>query len=233
MHYVDDLSCEEIARVLGTKPGAVRVRLHRARRQLRRELAPLAPTPIRPERKEMTMIDMTIDDVLVRVGGTDETRVVGDQRIVVLQERDGHRLLPIWIGSAEGNALALRLTGDSPNRPTSADLMVELLRVCGGSVLRVAVTSLRDKTFYGAITIGVDGRTEEVDARPSDAMNLAVRVGAPVVVADDVLDDAGVTRDGLAEKLASDPEWAPAELPPGEWASLSAELLRPLFAPPK
>ena len=231
MHYVDDLSCEEIARVLGTNPGAVRVRLHRARRQLRRELAPLAPTPLEPTRKEIGMIDMTIDDVLVRVG-TDGDKVVADQRIVVLQERTGERLLPIWIGSAEGNALALRLTGDTPPRPTSGDLMVELLRVCGGKVLRAAVTSLRDKTFHGIVTIGVDGRSEDVDARPSDAMNLAVRAGAPIVAAEHVLDEAGVTRDRLNEKLSGDPEWAPADLPPGEWTSLSAELLRPLIAPP-
>lgn len=232
MHYVDDLSCEEIARLLGTNAGAVRVRLHRARAQLRRELAPLAPTPLVPARKEVRMIDMTIDDVLVRVASKDEPKVIAEHRIVVLQERDGDRLLPIWIGSAEGNSLALRLTGDTPSRPTSGDLMVELLRVCGGKVIRVEVTSLREKTFHAAVTIGVDGRTEDVDARPSDAMNLAVRVGAPILAADEVLAEAGVTRDRLAEKLASDLDWAQTELPPGEWASLSAELLRPLLAPP-
>jgi RNA polymerase sigma factor (sigma-70 family) len=161
MHYVDDLSCEEIARLLGTNAGAIRVRLHRARAQLRRELAPLAPTPLVPARKEVPMIDMTIDDVLVRVGSTDEPKVVAEQRIVVLQERDGDRLLPIWIGSAEGNALALRMTGDAPPRPTSGDLMVELLRVCGGKVIRVAITSLREQTFHAAVTIGIDGRRDE------------------------------------------------------------------------
>jgi RNA polymerase sigma factor (sigma-70 family) len=232
MHYIDDLSCEEIGRLLGTTPGAVRVRLHRARAQLRRELAPLAPAPFTPTKEELAMTEMNVKDVFVRVATDDPSKPVADQRVVLLEENLGDRLLLIWMGAAEGNALAFRLTGDSPPRPLTSDLMVELLRVTGGRVDRVAITALREKTFYASIVVGVDGRLEELDARPSDAMNLAIRVGAPILVADGVLDEAAVTADSLAEKLECDADGASIEVPPGDWISLSAELLQTLHKPP-
>jgi RNA polymerase sigma factor (sigma-70 family) len=232
MHYVDDLSCEEIARLLGTTPGAVRVRLHRARAQLRRELAPLAPVPIEP-RKEHTMITMSLEDVLVRVAPDDPSTVVADQRIVLLREEDGERMLPIWIGAAEGNALAFPLRGGAPARPMSSDLMVELLRATGGRVERVGVTALREKTFYGSVTVAVDGRTEDVDARPSDALALAVRVGAPILVDDAVLEEAGGTRGEIEGRLDGEAARAGYDLPDGTWTSLSAALLESLHRPPK
>jgi RNA polymerase sigma factor (sigma-70 family) len=231
MHYVDDLSCDEIARLLGMSPGAVRVRLHRARAQLRRELAPLAPVPLPMKKEEVPMVEMKVDDVLVRVVSEDQPDVVGDRRIIVLAEREGDRLLPIWIGSPEGDALALRLSGNETPRPMTFDLMAELLRTAGARVERVNVTALREQTFYATIAVAVDGQTEDVDARPSDAINLAVRVGASIFVDDGVLADQAVTRDALADKLGRDAEEGKADLPPGEWASLSAELLRRLHPP--
>src|SRR5262249_908645 len=117
MHYVDDLSCEEIANLLGTTTGAVRVRLHPARAALRRALARLPPAPVTRVGKEPQMVEMKVADVLVRVGESDVTKPVADQRIVLLKEEGGERILPIWIGSAEGNTLASRLTGFEPPRP--------------------------------------------------------------------------------------------------------------------
>jgi RNA polymerase sigma-70 factor, ECF subfamily len=145
MHYIDGLSCEEVAFLLGSSPGAIRVRLHRARQRLREQLAILAPPPTPKE--EIRMIEMRLEDVIVRVAEDDPMKVVADQRIVLLKEADGDRLLPIWIGAAEGNSLALRLTGETTPRPVTSDVMVELLRVTGARVERVAVTSLREKTF--------------------------------------------------------------------------------------
>lgn len=225
MHYLDDLSCEEIARLLGTTAGAVRVRLHRARAQLRRELAPLAPAPLTSTPKEATMIEMDVDDVLVRVKEEDPSKPVDQQRIVVLRERDGERLVPIWMGSAEGDALAYRLTGGSPLRPTTSDLMVELLRVTGGSVERIEITSLREKIFYARVAVRVDGHVEELDARPSDAMNLATRVGAPILADEAVLEQAALTREGIRQEMSEKAE-------AGTWTSVSAELLRELHRPP-
>jgi uncharacterized protein len=224
MHYVDDLSCEEIARLLGTTPGAVRVRLHRAREQLRRELAPLAPVPLRVKKKEVVMVEMKVDDVLVRLAG-DQPEEVGDERVVVLAERKGSRLLPIRIGAPEGDALALRLSGDDAPRPMTFDLMAELLRTTGARIDRVAVTALRDNTFYATVAVAVEGRTDEVDARPSDAINLAVRLGAAIFVEDGVLADKGVERAALSDELARRPEGGDVEGPLGEWASVTRDLL--------
>ncbi len=225
LHYVDGLSCEEVAAALGSTPGAVRVRLHRARAELRRRLAPRAPVPSR--RKEIAMIEMALEDVIVRVDPEDASKLVAEQRIVILRERDGVRRLPIWIGSPEGNALAFRLREKAPSRPITPDLMTEIVRALGGRVERIAVTRLEDKVFYATVT--VDGH--ELDARPSDALNLAVRTGAAIVVAPAVLDEAAVEGDVLAEKLDSDATAAGFEIPRGEWRPLSAELLGDLYKP--
>src|SRR5439155_5405859 len=155
-----------------------------------------------------------VEEVIVGVAADDSSKLVADQRIVLLREEAGERLLPIWIGPGEGNALAFRLTGDSPQRPMTSDLMVELLRITGGRIQRVAITALREKTFYAAVVVAVDGRTEELDARPSDAMNLAVRVGAPILVDDELLDEAGLPAGSLPDKLDRDAEGMLKELPP-------------------
>jgi len=226
LHYVDGLSCDEVAAALGSTPGAVRVRLHRARTELRRRLALHAPATL--PRKERSMIEMVLGDVVVRVDSADTSKIVWDQRVVVLREEGGDRVLPIWMGAGEGNALAVRLHAAPPPRPLTADLMAELVRTLGGRVERVAVTRLEEMTFYATVTI--EGR--DIDARPSDAINLAVRTGAPIVVAPEVLDAAGVAGDALvAAKLDSSCERV--DLPAGEWRSLSAELLEALHGTPR
>jgi RNA polymerase sigma factor (sigma-70 family) len=227
MHYIDGLSCEEVAALLGSSPGAIRVRLHRARQQLREQLAAYAP-PVKP-REEIRMIEMRLEDVIVRVAEDDSMKVASDQRIVLLKELDGDRLLPIWIGAAEGNSLALRMTGETTPRPVTSDVMAELLRVTGASVERVAVTSLRENTFYAIIAVAIDGQVNELDARPSDALNLAVRVGAPIFVDDGVLEQSALPSGDLDARLNEEAEKAECEVPPGEWRSLSAELLQSLY----
>jgi uncharacterized protein len=230
LHYVDGLACDEIAEVLDSSPGAVRVRLHRARARLRRELAPLAPRKPATRPEEKTMIEMRLEDVLVRV---DDEKIVADQRIVLLRDEDGARVLPIWIGAAEGNSLAVKLHSESTPRPMTSDLLAQLVQLFGGRVERVAVTRLHESTFYASITLLVDGRTDELDARPSDALNLAVRTAAPIFVATDVLEEAAVDRDGLQAKLDDLSDWTDAEPPPGEWRSLSVELVHTLHQPPR
>ena len=228
MHYVDDLSCEEIAHLVGTSPGAVRVRLHRARAQLRRELAPLTVIP--RTTKEKTMIEMRLDDVIVRVSSEDETKLVSEMRIVLLREASGDRVVPMWIGAGEGDALAARLRDHAPPRPLTSDLMAEVVRALGGNVDRVTVTELRDKTFYATVTVS----GSDLDARPSDAINLAVRTGAPIHADEAVLEEAGrVLSDGLDEMLDGEIERFGGETAPGRWASLSKELLAAIHPPPK
>jgi RNA polymerase sigma factor (sigma-70 family) len=222
LHYIEGLSCQEIATALGTTPGAVKARLHRARVDLRRSLAPHAPAPLK--QREFPMIEVALEDVIVRVDAEDPAKLVWEQRIVVLREKEGPRRLPIWMGAGEGNALALRLHEATTPRPMTADLMAELVRVLGAAVEQVAVTRLEAKIFYAEVT--VDGQT--VDARPSDAINLAVRTGAPVLVSSTVLDEAGIEGDAVDVDV---PEGV--DVPPGEWRSLTKDLLATLYSPPR
>jgi uncharacterized protein len=227
MHYVDGLSCQEIAALLGVPAGTVRVRLHRARGRLRDRLSYLAPTT----REEPPMIEVTLEDVVVRVLADAETPELAPRhiRIALLREKDGDRVLPIWIGAAEGDSLAVQLTGKSMPRPLTADLMARLLEASGAAIDRVTVNSLRDKTFYAVIALSSGGETSEVDARPSDAINLAVRVGAPIFVDDSIMDSSGMRADEVLGKLEDESPFE--DEPEGEWRSLSAELLEVLHPP--
>jgi RNA polymerase sigma factor (sigma-70 family) len=230
MHYVDDLSCDEIASLLGTSAGAVRVRLHRAREQLRGELAVLVPAP-EPREEMQMMIEMKLEDVFVRVA-EDEPSRVSRSRVILLREADGERLLPIWVGAPEGDALALRLTGETTPRPMTSDLLVAVLRATGAHVERVAVTDLRDRTFHGSLTLAIGSRSEEIDARPSDAFNLAARVGAPMYVAPHVLEESAVERGELDARLEEEGPLGESDVPGGTWRSVSADLLRELYRVP-
>ena len=227
LYYVDGLSCSEIAALLGSSPGAVRVGLHRARRELRRRLV----------RKEPTMPEVTLEDVIVRAapGKADEPRLANERlRVVLLREKGGEgRRLCIWVGPPEGDALALQLGGDSMPRPLTADLMARLLEAAGATIERVTISSLRDETFYAVVTIVARDGSQEIDARPSDALNLAARVGAPIFVDDEVMAGAGLVGDDLERELAEVYEkYGYPEEVPGEWRSLSPELVKALHPPP-
>lgn len=237
MHDVAGYSAGEIAERVGGSPGAVRVRLHRGRRELRRRLDTLRSTT----RRETTMIEVELRDVVVRVaadGAPDgPPRLVEENRIVLLQERGGRRVLPIWVGAPEGDALALHLGSEAVPRPLTADLMARLLEAVGARVERVLVSSLRERTFYGVVSVvSADGRPSELDSRPSDAINLAVRAGAPIFVDDGVFDDAAVPSaepDDLDRELREKAGGAGLELPEGEWRSLSPDLVRAFGSWPK
>lgn len=229
MHYVAGLSCDEIASVLGTTSTAVRVRLHRARVQLREQLTAVAPVTVKREPTEDRMREMRVHDVLVRVG-EDSSQEPGAQRppgdhVVVLRDSDDARVLPILIGEPEGFALALSMGAPRMPRPMTHDLMADLVRAMGGRVECVTITDLRNDTFHAAIGIAVDGRMEEVDARPSDAINLAVRVGAPIYAADAVLKQRAVAKANLRTQLEGDARERVPDLGPGTWASLASGVI--------
>jgi bifunctional DNase/RNase len=121
--------------------------------------------------------------------------LVGKQPIVLLKTVEGNRFLPIWIGQAEASAILLKLQGNDSPRPMTHDLLLTTLRELGSTVERVAVTELRDSTFFARITVGRDGASLEIDARPSDAIALAVRCDAPIFVADDVMATSSIEMD--------------------------------------
>jgi len=118
--------------------------------------------------------------------------MVGKQPIVLLKTADGNKFLPIWIGHPEAAAILMKLQGASTPRPMTHDLFTEMLGQLDARVSRIAVTELRDNTFYALITIAVDGSEIEVDSRPSDAIALAVRAEAPIFAADSVIEESAI-----------------------------------------
>lgn len=121
------------------------------------------------------------DEVAVRVEGIavdDEA----DSPVVILIETDGERRLPIWIGLSEAHSIAAELGERTPPRPNTHDLAKRLIEGLDGSIRRIVVTDLRDGIYYARIDLERDGRTVAVDARPSDAIAIGLRVGAPLFV---------------------------------------------------
>ena len=118
--------------------------------------------------------------------------LVGKQPIVLLKTADGNKFLPIWIGHPEAAAILMKLQGASTPRPMTHDLVSEMLTELDVNCTRVAVTELRENTFYASITLSVNGRELEIDSRPSDALALAVRSGAPIFAAEDVIAESAI-----------------------------------------
>jgi bifunctional DNase/RNase len=118
--------------------------------------------------------------------------MVGKQPIVLLKTADGNKFLPIWIGHPEAAAILMKLQGASTPRPMTHDLFNDVIGQLEAKVAKIAVTELRDNTFYAVITMVVNGDEIEIDSRPSDAIALAVRAGAPIFAADAVIEESGI-----------------------------------------
>ena len=111
---------------------------------------------------------------------------VVDRCIVVVEEVGGPRLVPIWIGIFEGGAIAAELTGQEPPRPMTHDLMTHIFKAAHVSMEKVVITDLRDNTYFAEIHLRTNGATQVIDARPSDALALAVRSRCPMYVSENV-----------------------------------------------
>ena len=120
--------------------------------------------------------------------------------IVILKVEDENRYLPIWIGQPEARSILMKLQNQEFSRPLTHDLAVNLVAELGGSMEKVTVTELRDQTFFAVISVEIDGRTVEIDSRPSDAIALAVRSGAEIFAADDVIEEAAVVFEEAMEE---------------------------------
>jgi bifunctional DNase/RNase len=107
--------------------------------------------------------------------------------VVILQEEDGERTLPIWIGASEANAIALELQGVRPERPLTHDLMKLLVSGLGGELRRVVIASLRENTYLAQLLIYRGTDVFEVDARPSDSIALALRMNSPIFLNEELL----------------------------------------------
>jgi bifunctional DNase/RNase len=138
------------------------------------------------------MIEMAIESIRVSL--------VNYQRVVMLKEKNTLRYLPIWIGSAEAQAIAIRLQeGIQVQRPMTHDLLATTIEVLGAKVEHVIVNDLKNDTFYAKILLNVGGNQLEIDSRPSDALALAVRVEVPIYADESVLDKAGIVLDRETE----------------------------------
>ena len=115
---------------------------------------------------------------------------------MILRDADGERVLPIWVGPAEANAIALQIENLAPPRPMTHDLVTAMLTQLEARVTRITVTELRDNTFYASITIQQDGSEIEIDSRPSDAIALAVRAEAPIFADDRVIEESAIEFEG-------------------------------------
>lgn len=118
--------------------------------------------------------------------------MVGKQPIVLLKAVDSNKFLPIWIGHPEAAAILMKLQGATTPRPMTHDLLCDMLNELDVRCTQVAVTELRDNTFFAAVTLQVDGREVEIDSRPSDALAIAVRAGAPIYAADEVIAESAI-----------------------------------------
>jgi len=140
-------------------------------------------------------IEMTIKGLMVDP--------ITNMPIVILRDKEGNRVLPIWVGIFEANAIALQIENISTPRPMTHDLLRNVIQDLHASVQKVVVCDLQENTFYALIYLSLNGDTLAVDARPSDAIALALRTRAPIFVEDTVIDNAK-TMDPSAEKTDAD-----------------------------
>ena len=110
--------------------------------------------------------------------------------IIILRDREGQRVLPIWVGIFEANAIALQMENVSTPRPMTHDLLRNVIEDLKGQVTKVLISDLKDNTFYALIYVEVAGDLVAIDARPSDAIALALRTHAPIFVEETVIDNA-------------------------------------------
>ena len=132
-------------------------------------------------------VEMNIESIRVSI--------MNYQRVVILKEKAAERYLPIWIGAAEADAIAVRLQEVAVARPLTHDLLRSVIDSLGAQITSVVVNDLANDTFYAHIILDVNGRQLEIDSRPSDAIALAVRAHVPIYADESVLDRAGVLLD--------------------------------------
>jgi uncharacterized protein len=133
------------------------------------------------------LVEMQIESVRVHM--------LSNRHVVILKDNEGDRYLPIWIGAWEASAIAMRLQGLAAERPLTHDLFAAALDRLGVRVERVVISELTDETYHARIHLERDGVQVEVDARPSDALALAVRAEVQIFASDDVLAQAALAAD--------------------------------------
>jgi RNA polymerase sigma factor (sigma-70 family) len=237
LHYFQGLKLSEIAILTGSPVGTLKARLHHARGRLRDSLmAHLLVTPKQIIERGFAMIEVIVHDVVARTAMSGEVKYqsavkdgrVGPLRVILLKEISGPRILPIWVGPIEGDVIALQLEHLELDRPTTFDLTTRLLALGNTKLEKVAVTALRGNVYIATMWINANGQAHEVDARPSDAIALALQANAPIFIAPETLTgnkSAVTAEDGLKQlneqwtKLEKEGHTDP-EPQPMEWKSV-------------
>ena len=116
--------------------------------------------------------------------------------VVILQEKEGERVLPIWIGPAEASAIAMELAGVKFARPLTHDLVKQIIIGLGGDLRRVIITQVKENTYYAELHIHRDDHVVQIDARPSDSIAVALRLKAPIFTQEDLLELTSVDTGG-------------------------------------
>ena len=161
------------------------------------------------------LIEVKIDSLRVSL--------TNQQRIVVLKELEGDRYLPVWIGPFEAESITIALQEIEVSRPQTHDLLKNVITALNARLIKVVISSLKDDIFYGTLILENNGENLEVDARPSDAIAIAVRAHIPIYVNSKVMDEAGIipeiideVEDEEVEAKASSPDESPSATPINE-----------------
>jgi uncharacterized protein len=145
------------------------------------------------------MVEVVIDSVRVSL--------MNPQRVVVLRQTDVERYLAVWVGPYEAESITVALQEVETSRPLTHDLLKNLFNIFNARVMRVEIVALKEDVFYGNIVVRTEEKTVEIDARPSDAIALAVRTHVPILVGREVMEAAGIVPE---RDLQSDSPAAPA-----------------------
>ncbi|HKG18127.1 MAG TPA: bifunctional nuclease family protein [Candidatus Limnocylindrales bacterium] len=142
------------------------------------------------------LVEMVVESVRVHM--------LSSRHVVILKETEHERYLPIWIGPWEASAIAMKLQGLTADRPLTHDLFAAALEALDARVDRVVISALAEETFHARLFLEQAGRAVEVDARPSDALALAVRAGGRIFALESVLEQAALGADGAADEGGPD-----------------------------
>jgi hypothetical protein len=145
------------------------------------------------------MIEVTLETIQVSL--------VSSHRIVVLREAETDRCLPIWIGPCEAEAIKVGVKGIEVRRPLTHDVIVNVIEALRAELLHILISDLADNTFYATLVLSTQEGEVRVDARPSDAVATAVRLGVPIYVSESVMDEAGVMPEqNILDQASADSE---------------------------
>lgn len=203
LFYYHDMSIREAAILLDTSPGALRVRLHKARRHLRQQLLATESANTRVMEAQIMFPVEVLEVIYLK----QDNQELPDLKypIILLLDEPNERVLPIWIGPHEGEIIQLLLNNATFPRPMTWSFMSNLLAAVGAQVESVIVSKLVGETYYAITKLRFGDVVHEVDARPSDAIGLALNTQAPIFVAEDVMSKTSIQmgtqfKAGLAER---------------------------------